>query len=106
MTPETGKRRNGAAAAMLAVPIPRVDTKAHLTGGCVRRFCCRRHFVRHCLRVIRAGSPLKTAFFILLATEGRGVLRRFGSVSSAFREKVFRGGSPDCQTMNEGLDAR
>jgi len=69
MTQETGKRHNGAAAAIFAVPFPRVGTNAYTQGGCLRRFCRRRHFVRLCSRVIRAGSPLKTAFFILLATQ-------------------------------------
>ena len=69
ITHETGKRHNGAAAAILAVPFPRVDMNAYIKGGCLRRFCRRRHFVRHCSRVIRADSPLKTAFVFLLATQ-------------------------------------
>jgi len=40
MTQETGKRPNGAAAAILAVPFPRVDTNAYIKGGCLRRFRC------------------------------------------------------------------
>jgi hypothetical protein len=69
MTQEMGTRPNSAPAAILAVPFPRVDTNAHMKGGCLRRFGRRRYFVRHCSRVILADSPLKTAFFILLATE-------------------------------------
>jgi hypothetical protein len=69
MTQETGKLHNGAAAAILAVPFPRVDTNAYMKGGCLRRFCRRRNFVRHCSRVIRADLSLKTAFFILLVTQ-------------------------------------
>jgi len=70
---ETGKRPNGAAAAILAVPPPRIDVNE--MAGCLRRFCRRRYFVRHCSRVIRADSPLKTAFCILLATQVIGVKR-------------------------------
>ena len=47
----------------------RVDANAYEKRGCLRRFCRRRYFVRHCLRVILADSPLKTASFILLATQ-------------------------------------
>jgi len=46
-----------------------VDAIAYKTGGCLRRVCRRRYFVRHCLRVIPADSLRKTAFFILLATQ-------------------------------------
>jgi len=60
MTQETGQRPNGAAAAILAVPTPRVDARAHLTGGYLRRICRRRNFVRQCSRVILADSSLKT----------------------------------------------
>jgi len=60
---------------MLAVPFPRIDTNAHMKGGCLRRFGRRRYFVRHCSRVILVDSPLKTAFFILLATEVIGAKR-------------------------------
>jgi len=38
MTQEMGTRPNGAPAAILAVPFPRVDTNAHVKGGCLRRF--------------------------------------------------------------------
>jgi len=52
----------------------------------------------------RVGHAHVLSFFQLLW------LPRFyadsASVSSAFREKVFRGESPDCQTVIEGLDAR
>ena len=58
-----------APAAILAVPFPRVNTNAYIKGGCLLRFWRRRHFVRHCSRVIRADSPLKTAIFILRATQ-------------------------------------
>jgi len=75
MTQETGKRHNCAAAAILAVPFPRVDTNACMKGGCLRRFCRRRHFVRHCSRVIHADSPLKAPFFVLLATQVIGAKR-------------------------------
>ena len=68
-TQEMGTRPNGAPAATLAVLFPRVDTNAHIKGSCLRRFCRRRYFLSHCSRVILADSPLKTAFFILLATE-------------------------------------
>jgi len=60
MTQETGQRPNGAAAAILAVSAPRIDARAHLTGGYLRRFCRRRNFVRQCSRVILADSSLKT----------------------------------------------
>jgi hypothetical protein len=50
MTQETGKRPNGAAAAILAGPFPRVDTDAYIKEGCLRQFCRRPHFVRHCSR--------------------------------------------------------
>jgi len=43
--------------------------------GWLRRFCHHRCFVRHCLCVIRANSPLKTACFILLATQVIGAWR-------------------------------
>jgi len=33
MSQGTGKRLNGAAAAILAVPFPRVDTNAYIKGG-------------------------------------------------------------------------
>ena len=46
-----------------------------MKGGCLRRFGRRRYFVRHCSRVILADSPLKTAFFIILATEVIGAKR-------------------------------
>jgi hypothetical protein len=45
---------------MLAVSPPRIDARAYLKGGCLRRFCRRRNFVRQCSRVILADSPLKT----------------------------------------------
>jgi len=38
VTQETGKRHNGAAAAILAVPFPRVDTYARIKGGCLLWF--------------------------------------------------------------------
>jgi len=38
MTQETGQRPNGAVAAILAVSAPRIDARAHLTGGHLRRF--------------------------------------------------------------------
>jgi len=59
MTQETGQRPNGAAAAILAVSAPRIDARAHLTGGYLRRFCRRRNFVCQCSRVILAESSLK-----------------------------------------------
>jgi len=40
----------GAPAAILVVPFPRVDTNSHIKGGCLRRFCRRRHFLRHYAR--------------------------------------------------------
>jgi len=58
MTQETGQRRNGVAAAILAVSPPRIDARAHVKD--LRWFCCRRNFVRQCSRVILADSPLKT----------------------------------------------
>jgi len=75
MTQETGKPPNCAAAAILAVPFPCVDTNAYIMGSCLRRFCRRRHFVRHCSRVICVDSPLESAFFILLATQVIGAKR-------------------------------
>ena len=60
MTQETGQRPNGAAAAILAVSAPRIDARARLTGGYLRRFCRRRNFVRQCSRVILVDSSLKT----------------------------------------------
>jgi len=45
---------------MLAVSAPRIDARAHLMGGYLRRFCRRRNFVRQCSRVILADSTLKT----------------------------------------------
>jgi len=62
MTQETGQRHTGAAAAILAVSLPRLDARAHLKEGYLRRFCRRRNFVRHCSRVNLADSPLKTKF--------------------------------------------
>jgi hypothetical protein len=50
----------GAPAATLAVSPPRIDARACLKGGYLRRFCRRRNFVRQCSRVILADSPLKT----------------------------------------------
>ena len=50
----------GAATAILAVPPLRIDAPAHLTGGYLRQFCCRRNFVRQCWRVILAESSRKT----------------------------------------------
>jgi hypothetical protein len=50
----------GAPAAILAVSPSRIDARANLKGGCLRRFCRRRNFERHCSRVIVADSPLKT----------------------------------------------
>jgi len=50
----------GAAATILAVSLPRIDARAHLEGGYLRRFERRRNFVRHCSRVILADSSLKT----------------------------------------------
>ena len=60
MTQETGQRPNGAAATILAVSLPRIDARAHLKGGYLRRFCRRRNFVRHHSRVNLADSSLKT----------------------------------------------
>jgi len=60
MTQETGQSPTGAAAAILAVSAPRIDARAHLTGGYLRRFCRWRNFVRQCSRVILADSSLKT----------------------------------------------
>jgi len=60
MTQETGQRPNGAATAILAVSLPRIDARAHLTGVYLRRFRRRRNFVRQCSRVILADSSLKT----------------------------------------------
>ena len=60
MTQETGQRPNGAAAAILAVSAPRIDARAHLTGGYLRQFCRWRNFVRQCSRVMLADSSLKT----------------------------------------------
>ena len=45
---------------MLAGSPPRIDARAHIMGGYLRRFCRRRNFVRQCSRVILADSPLKT----------------------------------------------
>jgi hypothetical protein len=59
-TQETGQRHNGAAAVILAVSLPRIDTRAHLKGGYLRRCCRRRIFVRQCSRVNLADYPLKT----------------------------------------------
>jgi hypothetical protein len=60
MTQETGQCPNGAAAATLAVSAPRIDARAHLTGGYLRRFCRWRKLVRQLSRVILADSSLKT----------------------------------------------
>jgi len=60
MTQETGQRPNGAAAAIPEVSRPRIDARAHLMGGYLRRFYRRRNFVRQCSRVNVADSPLKT----------------------------------------------
>jgi len=57
------------------IPFPRVDTNVYIKRGCLWRFCRRRHFVRHCSRVIRADSPLERALFILLATQVIGAKR-------------------------------
>ena len=73
MTQETGKRPNGAAAAILAVSPPRIDARAHVKD--LRWFCCRRNFVRQCSRIILAKSPLKTAFSWSQATEVVGAER-------------------------------
>ena len=54
---------------------PRIDANAYKKGGCLRQFCRRRHFVRHCSRVIGADSPLKTAYYFLLATRLIGAQR-------------------------------
>jgi hypothetical protein len=59
MTQETGKRPNGAAAAILVISSPHIDARAYLRGGHLWRFCRGRNFVRHCARVI-VDSPLKT----------------------------------------------
>jgi hypothetical protein len=59
----------GTAAVILAIPPLRVDANAYQKGGCLRRICRRRYIVHHYSRVIRADSPLKTAFFILQATQ-------------------------------------
>jgi hypothetical protein len=75
MTQETGKRPNGAAAAILVVSPPRIDANAKKMGVCLRRFCHRPHFVRRRSRIIRADSPLKTAVFIQLATQVIGAQR-------------------------------
>jgi hypothetical protein len=50
----------GAATAILAVSSPRIDARAHIMGGYLRRFCRRRNFARQCSRVILADSSLKT----------------------------------------------
>jgi len=82
MTQETLKRHNGAAAVILAVPFPRVDTNAHIKGDCLRRFCRRRHFVRHCSRVIRADSPLKTEFLVYWRVATQVIGARAGVIDS------------------------
>jgi hypothetical protein len=53
--------RRDAAAAILAVTLPRIDARVHLKGGYLRRFCRRRNFVRQWSRVILADSSFKTA---------------------------------------------
>ena len=60
MTQVTGQCPNCAAAANLVVSPPRIDARANLMEGYLRRFCRRRNLVRQCLRVILADSPLKT----------------------------------------------
>ena len=66
----------GVAAATLAVSPPRIDAPANLKGGCLRRSCRRRNFVRHCPRVIVANSPLKTEIPGVLKGVNFGASRR------------------------------
>ena len=54
---------------------PACRHERQIKGVCLRRFCRRRHFVCHRSRVIRADSPLKTGFLILLATQVIGAKR-------------------------------
>jgi len=49
-----------AVTAILAISHPRIDARAALMGGYLRRFCRWRNFVRQCSRVILAESSLKT----------------------------------------------
>jgi len=55
---------------MLAVPFPRVDTNAHIKVVCGGFAAADTSYV-----IIRADSPLKTAFFILLAIHVIGAER-------------------------------
>ena len=88
MTQETGQRPNGAAEAILEVPPPHIDARAHFHGVYMRRFCLRRNFVRQCSSVNVADSPLRT--------ELPGVLKdlNFGAqagrpVSIYIRQQVY-----------------
>jgi len=98
----------GAAAATLAVFPSRIDARAHVKGGCLRRFCRRRNFVRQCSRVNLAVTTQNRAPGRF---EGRKLWRFAREEGRPFRYRqrmVFRSIAPYCgaKTLTQNLNCK